>query len=188
MKISKHWILYLAIMLALVFSGCSRQEMKIDDNGDSISTEDATIETQTDNGDSISTEDAAIEAKTTVDEISSVFEENGYTVMCESVEQQILTGKRYLLTLSGVSDGRITLYEYDDFAQAQADALCIDKSGSQVNLANETGSETTYVEWKSIPHFYQLNNLIVQYVGTDKTILTILTNLCEDQFAGGDTA
>lgn len=108
--------------------------------------------------------------------------------MCESVEQQILTGKRYLLTLSGASDGRITLYEYDNSVQAQADGFRIDESGSQVTLTNESGTETTYIEWKSTPHFYQLNNLIVQYVGTDKTILDILTNLCGNQFAGGNDA
>jgi hypothetical protein len=169
MKIHKQRILYLAIILVLIFSGCSEQGTKIDDNRDSISTKDTIIE-----------------EKTAVDEISSIFRESGYTVMCESVEQQILTGKRYLLTLSGASDGRITLYEYDDSVQAQADGSRIDESGSQVILTNETGTETTYIEWKSTPHFYQLNNLIVQYVGTDKTILTILTNLCGNQFAGGN--
>jgi len=129
-----------------------------------------------------------IEEKTAVDEISSIFKESGYTVMCESVEQQILTGRRYLLTLSGASNGRITVYEYVDSVQAQADGSRIDESGSQVILTNETGTETTYIEWKSTPHFYQLNNLIVQYVGTDKTILTILKNLCGNQFAGGNVA
>lgn len=181
MKIRKQRILCLTIMLALVFSGCSEQEMKIDDNRDSIFTKDTII------GDT-TIEDTIIEEKTAVDEISSIFKESGYTVMCESVEQQILTGRRYLLTLSGASDGRITVYEYVDSVQAQADGSRIDESGSQVILTNETGTETTYIEWKSTPHFYQLNNLIVQYVGTDKTILTILTNLCGNQFAGGNVA
>ena len=102
--------------------------------------------------------------------------------VCESVEPQILTGKRHLLTFSGVSDGRITIYEYDNSAQAQVDVYSIDDSGSEVVLENETH----YVEWKSIPHFYLYNNLIIQYIGTDRDILNLLTNLCGNQFAGGD--
>ena len=58
----------------------------------------------------------------------------------------------------------------------------IDDSGSEVVLEHETH----YVEWKSIPHFYLYNNLIIQYIGTDRDILNLLTNLCGNQFAGGD--
>ena len=47
-------------------------------------------------------------------------------------------------------------------------------------------SEKTYITWKSTPHFYQFNNLIVQYVGTDKIILDLLLSLCGEQFAGGN--
>lgn len=175
MKIGNQRILCLAIMIMLVFSGCSEQGMKIDSNHDGIPTEDTIIE------------DTIIEEKTAVDDISSTFKENGYTVKCENVEQQILTGNRYLLTLSGASDVRITLYEYDNSTQSQADIACIDESGSKIVLANGTGAETTYIEWKSVPHFYQLNNMIIQYVGTDESILDLLMNLCGDQFAGGDT-
>lgn len=86
MKIRKQRILCLTIILGLVSSGCSEQRMKIDDNCDSISTGDTIIGDATIGDATI--EDTIIEEKTAVDEISSIFKESGYTVMCESVEQQ----------------------------------------------------------------------------------------------------
>lgn len=44
---------------------------------------------------------------------------------------------------------------------------------------------THYLEWKDVPHFYRQNNLILQYVGTDETILNLLTELYGEPFAGG---
>lgn len=116
-----------------------------------------------------------------IEEITSEFESNGFTVASESAEPQILTGKRHLLTLGGASDGIVTIYEYEDPTSAQADAQCIDGSGSIVTL----DEVTHYVEWKDVPHFYRQNDLILQYVGTDETILNLLTELYGEPFAGG---
>lgn len=77
MRICKQRILCLTIMLVLILGGCSEQKLKIDDNRDSIATKDTII------GDA-TIEDTVIEEKTAVDEISSIFKESGYTVMCES--------------------------------------------------------------------------------------------------------
>lgn len=174
----------LLLVYALILGGCSSQENNSKD-GDISESECANFENgkPTVNADGITYENVYIEMKTSVDEISMEFENNGYTVICESVEPQILTGKRYLLTLGGVSDGRIIIYEYENSEQAQIDVYCIDESGSTVILEDQTH----YVEWKSIPHFYWHNNLIIQYVGTDTNILSLLTNLYGEQFAGGDT-
>jgi len=178
-----HRCFYIGIMiLAVTLSGCSIQGSSnragnIADSECSNSKNDETNGTTED----ISYDNVSV-TKTSIDDITSELENNDYTVVCESAEPQILTGNRYLLTFNGPSDGRITIYEYESFAQAQADADCIDKSGSAVMLE----TQTHYIEWKSAPHFYLDNNLIIQYVGTDKDVLDLLTSLFGTQFAGGD--
>ena len=179
--------LVLSLLMILIFPGCSRKNndtniksVQIFDEKSSEIYSDTGIEGKEENA--VIDENIISEAKTTVEKFSLVFEENGYTVACENVEQEILSGKRYVLTLSGVSEGRITLYEYVDFEHAQEDSQHIDESGNEVSF----DSEKTYITWKSTPHFYQFNNLIVQYVGTDKIILDLLLSLCGEQFAGGN--
>lgn len=179
-----HRLFSISIMiLALTLSGCSGQD-NVSQDGNTADSEYSKSKTDETNG---ITEEAASDnanlEKTSIDDILLEFKNNDYTIECESVEPQILTGSRYLLTFSGPSDGRITIYEYESLAQAQIDAACIDESGSTVILEDQTH----YIEWKSVPHFYQYNNLIIQYVGTDKDILNLLTNLSGAQFAGGDT-
>lgn len=169
------------IILALTLSGCSRQG-NISQDGNVADSECSKNDETNGIMEDVSTDNVNV-AKTSIDDILLEFENNDYTIVCESVEPQILTGSRYLLTFSGPSNGRITIYEYESFVQAQADADCIDESGSTVILEDQTH----YIEWKSVPHFYQYNNLIIQYVGTDKNILNLLTNLLGTQFAGGDT-
>ena len=176
-------IMAICIGIIIFLSGCSKATTENDELiTDGTVTDVPEIYSENDNTEDVSHEHTDTEVKISIDDILKELENNGYTVICESVEPQILTGKRHLLTFSGVSDGRITIYEYDNSAQAQVDVYSIDDSGSEVVLENETH----YVEWKSIPHFYLYNNLIIQHIGTDRDILNLLTNLCGNQFAGGD--
>lgn len=115
--------------------------------------------------------------------LTSELESKGFSVVRESAEPQILTGKRHLLTLGGASNGILTIYEYEDAASAQADARCIDSSGCTVALEGEAHS----VEWKSVPRFYRKDNLILQYVGTNEMNLETLAKRFGNQFAGGQT-
>jgi len=116
-----------------------------------------------------------------IDALVNSFEKNGFDVEIEAAEPQILRGTRYVLTFSGVSNGRIMIYKYNDAIQAQNDAMCIDDDGFTIYMPDQTH----YVTWKDIPHFYCHNELIVQYVGTDDTILNLLTEMFGNQFAGG---
>ena len=113
--------------------------------------------------------------------LDSCFERNGYDVMIETGEPEILRGERYILKLSGESEACVTVYQYDNVAQAQEEVSCIDKSGDTITLPDQTN----YVTWKSVPHYFYQDKAIIQYVGTDDTILMLLTELYGEPFAGG---
>ena len=113
--------------------------------------------------------------------LESSFEEKGYEVSVEHVEPEILRGERYIIALSGISEARVTIYQYDNITMAKDDVLCIDKNGTTITFPDQTN----YITWKSIPHYYYQDKAIIQYVGTDDTILSILIELYGEQFAGG---
>ena len=43
----------------------------------------------------------------------------------------------------------------------------------------------TYFEWMATPHFYQMNRMIVLYVGDDTDVIEPLQDVLGSQFAGG---
>lgn len=57
----------------------------------------------------------------------------------------------------------ITVYEFKDSKEADAQAATISEDGYKVGNA--------YVEWASKPYFYKKENLIVSYIGTNKKII-----------------
>lgn len=118
------------------------------------------------------------EKGSTVETISVLFEEKGYRTKYEKVEHFILSGDQYILFLD--EDKQLSIYRYDTAVDARKDANNLNKDGYSTNVA--------HIDWVSTPHFFLYDNLILQYIGTDETILTILTDLCGEQFAGGDIA
>lgn len=121
------------------------------------------------------------ELKRTVESISTLFEENGYYTKCENTENFILSGEQYVLFLDKDFDKLISIYVYETTDDAQADAKSVNQDGYSTD-------SIVCIDWISTPHFFLCDNLILQYTGTDKTILAILTDLCGEQFAGGDVA
>lgn len=124
----------------------------------------------------------------TEDNISTIIsslEDHGYTVEKESAEKQLLTGERYRLVLNNSLDSQVVIYEYENREKAKADADCIDKSGTKILFANGEEGTGVNVDWISIPHYYLYGNLIVEYVGTEESILSSLRNVCGPYFAGG---
>lgn len=117
-----------------------------------------------------------------VDGLAKSLEESGFTVEITETGPELLRGKPYLLTLGGAADAHITVYLYADTARAREDASCIDASGAIIHMSEQTH----YITWKSVPHFYCRDNLIIQYIGTDDTVLRLLAGQCGDPFAGGD--
>ena len=118
-------------------------------------------------------------SKNTVESISKLFEENGYYTKCEYDESFILSGDRYALLLDDDFNKLVSIYSYETADDAQADAKGVSQDGYSTTNA-------VCIDWISTPHFFLYDNLILQYTGTDKTILAILTDLCGEQFAGGD--
>jgi hypothetical protein len=116
------------------------------------------------------------EKRSTVESISALFEESGYSTKCEEVAPHILSGNQYVLFLD--EDKLFSIYEYDTPDDAQKDADRVNKDGYSTDVA--------CIDWVSTPHFFLCDNLILQYTGTDEAILAILTDLCGEQFAGGD--
>ena len=103
-------IMAICIGFIIFLSGCSKATTENDELiTDGTVTDVPEIYSENDNTEDVSHEHTDTEVKISIDDILKELENNGYTVICESVEPQILTGKRYLLTFSGVSDGRITI-------------------------------------------------------------------------------
>lgn len=69
----------------------------------------------------------------------------------------------------------LQVYRYLTAAQAAADAAQIGPDGNP---------HTAIVEWVAPPHFFRAGNLIVLYVGADRTVLALLGALLGPQFAG----
>ena len=71
-----------------------------------------------------------------------------------------------------VNDQALQVFEFANAARAAAET-------KQVGAAS-----TTSVTWIAPPHFYHGGRLIVLYVGTDQSILKLLTAVLGPQFAG----
>ena len=152
--------LFLTIVSAITLNGCGKNNM---------------AETETNAG-----------VESAMEDISALFTEKGYSVECESVEQQILSGERYRVVLDGDLDKQVVVYVYNNSEEAAADAGYIDESGEYVIVTDGELVTRTDIEWTSVPHYYLHDNIIVQYVGFDENILALLSQFCGEQFAGGN--
>lgn len=123
---------------------------------------------------------------TSMDELIAELERNGYTVERTAVEQQLLSGERYRLVLNNDIDTQIVVYVYDSAEAAKEDSLCIDETGFSFTQGDGDESVSTIVEWISVPHYYLYENIIVEYVGTDEDIISVIETVCGESFAGGE--
>ncbi|MCL2766756.1 MAG: hypothetical protein FWD21_03630, partial [Peptococcaceae bacterium] len=83
---------------------------------------------------------------------------------------------RYLL----IGDEVLAIYEYSSKKAMESDADSIDKSGFSVSFPDRS----TQVSWVSDPYFFKKDLIIVNYVGTDESIISFLKENFGDQFAG----
>ncbi|HJD24671.1 MAG TPA: hypothetical protein H9694_11105 [Firmicutes bacterium] len=122
---------------------------------------------------------------------AAALEESGYAVWREILPDPgyFLTGERCRLVLNGDQDVEIFLYLYGTPEEAPADAGCISPDGFSFSRpgSQEGTMDGASIDWISVPHFYLYNRAIVQYVGTDPQILSVLEALCGAPFAGGET-
>ena len=116
-----------------------------------------------------------------VDVLIRELSDTGCNVKLENAEPEFLRGRRYKLTINTAAEDVITIYEYPDSALAQEDAACVDEFGSAARYQDHV----VYVTWKNVPHFYRKDNIIFQYIGTNRAVLDRLDFMCGAQFAGG---
>ncbi|MFA9396773.1 MAG: hypothetical protein ACERKV_00710 [Clostridiaceae bacterium] len=45
-------------------------------------------------------------------------------------------------------------------------------------------TKSLQIDWVSEPHFYKSGNIIVQYIGTNEEIISLLEDILGEQFAG----
>jgi hypothetical protein len=93
-----------------------------------------------------------------------------------------------ILTVSGhvinVNGEQLQLFIYEDATAAEADAERISADGYEIAPTRDGEEGPAIIDWPSPPHFYLWDNIIILYVGEDSEILTLLSELLGQPFAG----
>lgn len=89
------------------------------------------------------------------------------------VTQPFFSVKGQVIKANGAE---VQVFGYADGANAKSAASKVALDGSSVG--------TSMVTWVEPPHFYQVGDVIVLYVGSDMTVTTLLTHVLGPQFAG----
>ena len=76
----------------------------------------------------------------------------------------------------------IDIYLFSSNKNMENEASHIDSGGCQY----DNGSKAVNVSWVSYPHFYKKGNIIVQYIGEDKKIISDLKAILGEQFSGAN--
>lgn len=112
---------------------------------------------------------------------------DGLSVTLEPVEEEtaFLQGAAYGIYVNDSELPLLKLYVYETAEAAADDGACIGADGAQFQWKDGWGRmQYVEVEWVSEPHFFLYQNVIVQYIGTDRGILTALQEQCGQQIAG----
>ncbi len=119
-------------------------------------------------------------------EIEEAFRAQGYAIAYEQEEEGWLSGEKYRMVLNEDLDCQIVFYVYETVEEAKKETGYIDPAGSMITVPNGRTKGEVIVEWISVPHFYQYQNMIIQYIGLDERVLGILEEICGAYFAGGE--
>lgn len=77
-------------------------------------------------------------------------------------------------------DTEIIIYSYEYKEEMEKEASSINKEASQISR----NDDLIQIEWQKTPHFYKKGRIIVQYIGDDEKIISDLTEIMGEQFAG----
>ena len=103
--------------------------------------------------------------------------DKGYDFEIQDVAKDFLPTTRKRMILDDIA---LDIYIFSSNKKMENEASNINNDGFGYN----NGSKAMQVSWISNPHFYKRGNIIVQYVGESKTILSELTEIFGEQFAG----
>ncbi len=102
--------------------------------------------------------------------------DRGYKFEIKDAEQDFLPTVRKRMIIGSEA---IDIYRYDNNESMEEDAGRIDSGG-----CTYSGINSKKVSWTKAPHFYKKGNIIVLYVGNDRDIISHLSEILGNQFAG----
>lgn len=91
----------------------------------------------------------------------------------DSITQAFFTPEGQVIKVNGAD---VQVFEYESPNAKENEASQVAPDGGSIG--------TTMVTWVDAPHFYKAGRIIVLYVGSDQTILSLLENVLGPQFAG----
>lgn len=112
-----------------------------------------------------------------IEEFENAMKDKGYDYEIKDAEQDFLQAPRKRMIIDKTA---IDIYLFRSSKKLEKEAGYI--SGDGCSYTN--GSKSLMVSWVSFPHFYKKGSLIVQYVGEDEKIISDLTDIFGEQFAG----
>jgi hypothetical protein len=104
----------------------------------------------------------------------AAIEATGATVETgEPISQPFFSVEGNIIKVNGAD---VQVFEYENTEEMELESSQIAPDGSS--------NATTMITWVDTPHFYRAGRIIVLYVGSDQTILSLLENVLGPQFAG----
>lgn len=110
------------------------------------------------------------------EQFKSEMKDRGYKFEIKDVAQDFLPAVRKRMIIGSEA---IDIYRYDNNESMEEDAGRIDSGG-----CTYSGINSKKVSWTKAPHFYKKGNIIVLYVGNDRDIISHLSEILGNQFAG----
>ena len=143
------------VIFALIASGCANVSTPSSPPSPSMSSEPLAVE-------DIASLIAALEAAGTRVETG------------DKVSQDFFRPEGSILKVHGAD---VQVFEYESAEAMENDASQVAPDGGSVG--------TSMMMWMDTPHFYKSGRVIVLYVGSDETVLSLLERVLGPQFAGG---
>jgi len=143
------------VIFALIASGCANASPPSSPPSATMSSEPLAVE-------DIASLIAALEA-------AGVMVETG-----DKVSQEFFKPEGSIL---GVNGADVQVFEYESKEAMESEASQVAPDGGSVG--------TSMMMWMDTPHFYKSGRVMVLYVGSDETVLSLLEQVLGLQFAGG---
>lgn len=130
------------------------------------------------------------ESEFNLEQFENEMKSKGYEYKRQDLQEGLLTPISQYMHLNDnviIDDKQVILYDtdviiysYNNNEEMQKEAMTINKDASEIN----SDDNSIQVEWPKAPHFYKKGNIIVQYIGEDKQIISNLKEIMGEQFAG----
>ena len=92
----------------------------------------------------------------------------------ESIVQEFFSPEGSIIKVNGAD---VQVFEYESAEAMENEASQVASDGGSVG--------TSMMMWMDTPHFYKAGRIIVLYIGSDGTVLSLLEQALGQQFAGG---